>query len=89
MIRVLVIEDHPVLRAGLETLLRTEPGFVCVGAVTVRNACPVVRRTRPDIVLGTQGPLVAGPEVIAVVDDAADVPALFDRLRLAVRREVA
>ena len=31
MIRVLVVDDHPVLRAGLEAVLRTEPGFVCVG----------------------------------------------------------
>jgi hypothetical protein len=31
MIRVLVVDDHPVLRAGLEAVLRAEPGFVCVG----------------------------------------------------------
>ena len=31
MIRVLVVDDHPVLRAGHEAVLRAEPGFVCVG----------------------------------------------------------
>jgi chemotaxis response regulator CheB len=87
VIRVLVIDDHPVLRAGLESVLRAEPGFICMGAVATRDACPVVKRTRPDIVLGTRGPLVASTEAIAVVDDARDLPALFDRLRLAVRED--
>lgn len=85
MIRVLVIDDHPVVRAGFEALLRSEPGFVCVGAVPTRDACPHVRRTRPDVVLGTRGPLVANEDCVAIVDDALDLPRLLDRLRLAVR----
>ena len=32
MISVLVVDDHPVLRSGLEAVLRAEPGFSCVGA---------------------------------------------------------
>ena len=31
MIRVFVVDDHPVLRSGLEAVLRAEPGFSCVG----------------------------------------------------------
>jgi DNA-binding NarL/FixJ family response regulator len=52
MIRVLVVDDHPVLRAGLEAVLRAEPGFVCVGAAADRHELLVLlRRTRPDVVV--------------------------------------
>lgn len=52
MIRVLVVDDHPVLRAGLEAVLRTQPGFVCVGvAATEHETIRAVRHTRPDVVV--------------------------------------
>jgi DNA-binding NarL/FixJ family response regulator len=52
MIRVLVVDDHPVLRAGLEAVLRAEPGFVCVGtAADGHELLRVLRRTRPDVVV--------------------------------------
>ena len=52
MIRVLVVDDHPVLRAGLEAVLRTEPGFVCVGtAGDGHELVAALRHTRPDVVL--------------------------------------
>ncbi|HSD78441.1 MAG TPA: response regulator transcription factor [Solirubrobacteraceae bacterium] len=52
MIRVLVVDDHPVLRAGLEAVLRAEPGFVPVGAAADGHAAlRLVRRTRPDVVV--------------------------------------
>jgi Response regulator receiver domain len=52
MIRILVVDDHPVLRAGLEAVLRAEPGFVCVGtAAGTHDAVPLVRRARPDVVV--------------------------------------
>jgi DNA-binding NarL/FixJ family response regulator len=52
MIRVLVVDDHPVLRAGLEAVLRAEPGFRCVGGA--ENGCEMwtlLRRGRPDVVV--------------------------------------
>jgi DNA-binding NarL/FixJ family response regulator len=52
VIRVLVVDDHPVVRAGMEAVLRAEPGMVCVGAaVGPHDAVALVRRTRPDVVL--------------------------------------
>ena len=70
MIRVLVVDDHPVLRAGLEAVRRAEPGFRCVGtAYDSDTLWPLLRRTRPD-----------------VVDKGVDVGALFDAIRIAGRR---
>jgi DNA-binding NarL/FixJ family response regulator len=52
VIRVLVVDDHPVVRAGMEAVLRAEPGMVPVGvAVGPHDAIALVRRTRPDVVL--------------------------------------
>jgi DNA-binding NarL/FixJ family response regulator len=52
MIRVLVVDDHPVLRAGLESVLRAEPGFVCVGvAADGAEMARALRRTAPDVVV--------------------------------------
>jgi DNA-binding NarL/FixJ family response regulator len=52
MIRVLVVDDHPVLRAGLEAVLRAEPGFVCVGvAADGAEMARVLHRTAPDVLV--------------------------------------
>ena len=52
MIRVLVVDDHPVLRAGLEAVLRAEPGFRCVGgAEDGATMWDLLRRARPDVVV--------------------------------------
>ncbi|WP_051221352.1 response regulator [Conexibacter woesei] len=52
MIRVLVVDDHPVLRAGLEAVLRAEPGFRCVGgAENGIEMWTLLRRGRPDVVV--------------------------------------
>jgi DNA-binding NarL/FixJ family response regulator len=52
MIRVLVVDDHPVLRAGLEAVLRAEPGFVCVGvAADGAEMMRAIPRTKPDVIV--------------------------------------
>jgi DNA-binding NarL/FixJ family response regulator len=95
MIRALVVDDHPVLRAGLEAVLRAEPGFVCVGVASdgaeLRRILP---RTRPDVVildrrLGDEDGLAlcadlrsepGAPEFVVYTADAAD-PDLDRRAR--------
>ena len=52
MIRVVVVDDHLVVRAGLSQLLGTETDIVLVGtAADGREAIDVVDRERPDVVL--------------------------------------
>jgi DNA-binding NarL/FixJ family response regulator len=53
MIRVVVVDDHPALRAGLRALLDTEPGIVYVGESDgdETSVWRVLRRARPALVL--------------------------------------
>jgi DNA-binding NarL/FixJ family response regulator len=52
VIGVLIVDDHPAVRAGVVALLRREPGIVPVGAVQgAHDAMMHVERTRPDVAL--------------------------------------
>jgi len=52
MIRVAIVDDHHVLRLGLDTAIRSEPGLVPAGvAATAGELAPVLYRNRPDVVL--------------------------------------
>lgn len=49
---MLVVDDHPLTRAGVATLLNHEPGIrVCCQAGSVGEALAAVRRSSPDLVL--------------------------------------
>lgn len=52
MTTVLVVDDHPVVRAGLVALLCTRPGIEVIGqASTAAEALAAFKRERPDVVL--------------------------------------
>ncbi|MDQ3951830.1 MAG: response regulator transcription factor [Actinomycetota bacterium] len=74
MIRILVVDDHPVVREGLIAILGDDPGFVVCGqAGTATEAVAEAARLHPDVVvLDVRLPGATGVEVCA--DLAARVP---------------
>lgn len=51
-IRILLVDDHAVVRSGLRMLLQAQPDMSIVGeAETGREAVQMVRRLQPDVVL--------------------------------------
>ncbi|QKJ18627.1 response regulator [Microbacterium hominis] len=52
MIRLVIVDDHPVVRAGLVGMLSDEPGFEVVGeAADGEHAVRIAAATTPDVVL--------------------------------------
>lgn len=69
MIRLVIADDHPVVRAGLVGLLSDEPGFEVVGeAADGEQAVRVAAATSPDVVLmDLRMPGVDGVEATASI----------------------
>jgi two-component system, NarL family, nitrate/nitrite response regulator NarL len=75
-IRVMLIEDHAVVRAGLRLLLESRPGLMVVGeAANQADALALAAREQPDIILldldlGAENGLDLLPKLRAVADQA-------------------
>jgi DNA-binding NarL/FixJ family response regulator len=75
-IRVLVVDDHPVVRQGLRTFLDVQDGIQVVGEASDGATCvSQVERLRPDVVLlDLRMPGVDGTEALRRIQALPDPP---------------
>jgi DNA-binding NarL/FixJ family response regulator len=73
MIRVLLVDDHAVVRSGLRLLLEREDDIVCAGeAPNAERAVREARKLQPDVVvLDVTMPGQSGVEALPAIRDAA------------------
>jgi two-component system, NarL family, response regulator DevR len=71
MIRLLIIDDHEMVREGLKAMLSAEPDFSIVGdAANAEQAFALIERQRPDIILlDVRLPGTSGIEVCRTVTE--------------------
>jgi DNA-binding NarL/FixJ family response regulator len=69
LIRLLIVDDHPIVRAGLATLLGKENGFRLAGGVdSAEEALAFLKQHRVDIVLlDLRMPKTSGLEVLPLI----------------------
>lgn len=77
MIRLLIADDHPIVRAGLAGLLADEPGFeVIAEAADGDEAVRLAAEARPDVILmDLRMPVLDGVAAIARIVAARDAAA--------------
>ncbi|MFD5601384.1 response regulator [Leucobacter sp. NPDC058333] len=75
-VRILVVDDHPIVRAGIAGLLATEPDFEVVGeAASGEEALALAAAARPDVVLmDLRMPGIGGVEATRRLVHGSDAP---------------
>ena len=92
MIRVLIADDHKVVRQGLRFLLSSEPGIEVAGeAADGAAALDAIRALRPDVVtVDLEMPRMGGYTFLRLLKSAAPTPAIaIAELRRKILREIA
>ena len=87
-IRIVIADDHPLVREGLRTLLELQPGFTVVGeAGDGLEAVQMTKALRPDVLLlDLAMPRMNGLEVLKeLADTATEVRAVL--LTATIERE--
>lgn len=76
MIRILIVDDHPVVRAGLRAIVETQPDFEVNGeAETGEDAVRRVAHDSPDLVLmDLQMPGIGGAQAVTQMMSLPDPP---------------
>jgi two-component system response regulator DevR len=94
MIRTLIVDHHPALRAGVKVVLEGTGDIVVVGDTGAQDELlPLLRRTRPDVVLLDCHPSkVVGLRACRVIEGLLPAPRVLiysayadERLRVAAR----
>jgi two-component system response regulator DevR len=94
MIRTVVVDRHPALRAGVKVVLEAERDMVVVGGTGAQEELlPLLQRTRPDVVLlDCHPPKVVGLRACRLIKCLVPAPRVLiysayadERLRVAAR----
>jgi DNA-binding NarL/FixJ family response regulator len=94
MIRTLIVDHHPALRAGVKVVLEAEGDMVVVGDTGAQHELlPLLRRTRPDVaLLDCHPPAVVGLRACRLIKCLVPAPRVLiysayadERLRVAAR----
>jgi len=75
-IRILIVDDHPVVRIGLTSMLSTQENFAVVGAAsTGEEALALLAQSAPDIMLlDLRMPGMNGLDVLHAIHDGGSPP---------------